>query len=134
VEGYTSDDISNIPYVENRYRTASVPSTPAQNSSSFWPTPSTESRVNDTSLHYRDQRTGSIKNSEEKKFTAQTQGLDEEAFARHGEPFAMMETIFEHKLKMLITISRKWSTPQVLAYAPMSLIGWKRLSWSLSLG
>ena len=59
---------------------------------------------------------------------------DEEAFARHGEPFAMMETIFEHKLKMLITISRKWSTPQVLAYAPMSLIGWKRLSWSLSLG
>lgn len=75
MEGYTSDDISNIPYVENRYRTASVPSTPAQNSSSFWPTPSTESRVNDTSLHYRDQRTGSIKNSEEKKFTAQTQGL-----------------------------------------------------------
>ncbi|KAJ9662753.1 hypothetical protein H2198_001202 [Neophaeococcomyces mojaviensis] len=70
-----SNGPSTIPYVEHRYRPASVPTTPAQNLCSYWPTPTTESRVNDSHFPYHGQHTGSGRSPKRERITAPVQGL-----------------------------------------------------------
>lgn len=47
----TADYSSNLPYVDSIYNPASVPTTPAPSQHSYWPTPSLESRLNNTPNH-----------------------------------------------------------------------------------